>query len=152
LLAEGQPATMLDGDNLRHGLNADLGFTTADRNENVRRAGEVARLFSESGAVALVPVISPYAVDRDRIRAAHAEAGLPFIEVFVDTPLDECERRDPKGLYVKARAGEITGFTGIDDPYEAPLNAELVLRPTDGTPAQQAVKVIELLQARKAGG
>ena len=120
LLLEGQPATMLDGDNLRHGLNADLGFTTADRNENVRRAGEVAKLFAESGAVALVPVISPYAADRDRIRAAHEAAGLPFIEVFVDTPLEECERRDPKGLYVKARAGEITGFTGIDDPYEAP--------------------------------
>jgi bifunctional enzyme CysN/CysC len=151
LLADGQPATMLDGDNLRHGLNADLGFTTADRNENVRRAGEVARLFTESGAVALVPVISPYAADRDRIRAAHAAAGLPFIEVFVDTPLEECERRDPKGLYVKARAGEITGFTGIDDPYEAPEQPELVLRPTDGTPSQQAAKVIALLRERRSG-
>jgi bifunctional enzyme CysN/CysC len=150
LLLAGQPATMLDGDNLRHGLNADLGFTTADRNENVRRAGEVAKLFTESGAVALVPVISPYAADRDRIRAAHEAAGIPFIEVFVDTPLEECERRDPKGLYVKARAGEITGFTGIDDPYEAPVNPELVLRPTDGTPSQQAAKVIELLMAQRS--
>lgn len=149
LLAERQPATLLDGDNLRHGLNADLGFTAADRTENVRRAGAVAQLFAEAGSVALVPVISPYAADRDRVRAAHEAAGLPFVEVFVDTPIEECERRDVKGLYAKARAGEITGFTGIDDPYEAPVAAELILRPTDGTPAQQAARVIEHLRTRR---
>ncbi len=125
LLAEGQPSYLLDGDNLRHGLNGDLGFTAEDRTENVRRVSEVARLFADAGVVALVPVISPYRVDRDRAREIHVAAGLPFHEVFVDTPLEVCEQRDPKGLYVKARAGEITGFTGIDDPYEAPASPEL---------------------------
>ena len=121
LLALGRPAYVLDGDNLRHGLNADLGFSAADRAENVRRVGEVARLLADAGLVALVPVISPYRADRDRVRHAHDVAGLLFVEVFVDTPLELCERRDPKGLYRKARAGEFTGMTGIDDPYEPPL-------------------------------
>ncbi len=120
LVASGRPAYLLDGDNLRHGLNADLGFSAADRAENVRRVGEVARLLADAGVVAVVSLVSPYRADRDRVRAVHDEAGLPFVEVFVDTPLAVCEARDPKGMYAKARAGEITGFTGVDDPYEAP--------------------------------
>lgn len=117
----------LDGDNLRHGLNGDLGFSADDRTENVRRVGEVARLFADAGVVTLVPLISPYRAGRDHARALHQAADLPFFEVFVDTPIEICEQRDPKGLYAQARAGKITGFTGIDDPYEAPLAAELVL-------------------------
>jgi bifunctional enzyme CysN/CysC len=145
LVAAGRPAYRLDGDNLRHGLNADLGFSAADRDENVRRAGEVARLLADAGVVAIVPLISPYRAGRDRARAVHAEAGLPFLEVFVDTPIELCEQRDPKGLYAKARAGEITGFTGIDDPYEAPERPELVLTPADGDPAAQAARILALL-------
>jgi bifunctional enzyme CysN/CysC len=118
-------AYTLDGDNVRHGLNADLGFSTADRAENVRRVGEVARLMADAGLVALVPVISPYRSDRDAVRQAHQDTRLPFAEVHVATPLEECEDRDPKGLYAKARSGEITGFTGIDDPYEEPLQPEI---------------------------
>ena len=146
LLAEGQPSYLLDGDNLRHGLNGDLGFTAEDRTENVRRVSEVARLFADAGVVALVPVISPYRVDRDRARGIHVAAGLPFHEVFVDTPLEVCEQRDPKGLYMKARAGEITGFTGIDDPYEAPASPELRI-PTAETAVEDAVKMVRSLLA-----
>jgi adenylyl-sulfate kinase len=145
LVASGQPAYVLDGDNLRHGLNADLGFGAADRDENVRRVAEVARLFADAGLVALVPLISPYRHARERARRAHEVAGLPFVEVFVDTPIEICEARDPKGLYRKARAGEITGFTGIDDPYEAPLAPELVVYPDDGTVEDLAAVVIGLL-------
>ncbi len=147
LVSAGRPAYLLDGDNLRQGLNGDLGFTADDRAENVRRVGEVARLFADAGVVALVPVISPYLADRARVRNIHAMAGLPFAEVFVDTPLEVCEARDPKGLYAKARAGEITGFTGIDDPYEAPTSAELRLTPSDGEPAAQAAQVLSLLES-----
>ena len=129
LLADGFVAYLLDGDNIRHGLNADLGFGAADRAENVRRLGEVARLMADAGLVVLVPAISPYVVDRDRVRAAHAEAELAFVEVFVDTPLDVCEQRDPKGLYREARAGRLTGFTGIDDPYEPPVAPDLRVGP-----------------------
>jgi bifunctional enzyme CysN/CysC len=145
-LTAGRPAYLLDGDNLRHGLNGDLGFTAADRSENIRRVGEVARLFADAGVIALVPVISPYRADRARARVAHEQAGLPFVEVFVDTPLAMCESRDPKGLYAKARAGEITGFTGIDDPYEAPSQPELRLTPEDGTAQEQADRVLALLE------
>jgi bifunctional enzyme CysN/CysC len=145
LVASGRAAYLLDGDNVRHGLNADLGFSAADRTENIRRIGEVARLFADAGVVALVPVISPYRADRDRARAIHAAVGLPFVEVFVDTPLAVCEARDPKGLYARARAGEITGFTGIDDPYEAPEAPDLRLTPADGDPAAQAAQVLALL-------
>ena len=145
LVGLGRPAYRLDGDNLRLGLNADLGFTTADRDENVRRAGEVARLFAEAGVVAIVPLISPYRIGRDHARKIHLESGLPFYEVFVDTPLSICEQRDPKGLYAKARAGEIKGFTGIDDPYEASVRAELTLTPADGDPVAQATAVLALL-------
>jgi bifunctional enzyme CysN/CysC len=145
LVAAGQPAYRLDGDNLRHGLNADLGFSAVDRDENVRRAGEVALLLADAGVVALVPLISPYRAGRDRARAAHVAAGVPFVEVFVDTPIELCEQRDPKGLYAKARAGEITGFTGIDDPYEAPAGPELRLTPDDGDPVAQATAVLGVL-------
>jgi bifunctional enzyme CysN/CysC len=135
----------LDGDNLRHGLNGDLGFSADDRTENVRRVGEVARLFADAGVVVLVPLISPYRAGRDHARALHAAAGLVFLEVFVDTPIEECERRDAKGLYAKARAGELAGFTGIDDPYEPPLAAELVI-PGGATPAAAAAaRIVELL-------
>jgi bifunctional enzyme CysN/CysC len=146
LVSQGRPAYRLDGDNVRHGLNGDLGFSEVDRTENVRRVGEVARLMADAGVVAIVPLISPYRAGRDHARALHAEADLPFVEVFVDTPIELCEKRDPKGLYAKARAGEITGFTGIDDPYEAPLTPELVLVPEDGLPLEQAQKVEALLK------
>ena len=121
-------AYRLDGDNVRHGLNSNLGFSAEDRHENIRRIGEVAKLFADSGAVAITAFISPYRVDRDLARQIHDGAGLKFVEVFVDAPLEVCEQRDPKGLYRKARAGELRGFTGIDDPYEPPLRPELVLR------------------------
>jgi len=150
LVASRRPAYLLDGDNLRHGLNADLGFSAADRSENIRRIGEVARLFADAGVVALVPVISPYRADRDRVRQIHEAVGLPFVEVFVDTPIELCEARDPKGLYAKARAGEITGFTGIDDPYEAPDRPDLWLTPDHGDPATQAALVLHVLASLSA--
>jgi bifunctional enzyme CysN/CysC len=145
LIASGRPAYLLDGDNVRHGLNSDMGFGAADRTENVRRVGEVSQLFADAGLVSVVSLISPYREDRDRIRAAHERAGLRFIEVFVDTPLEVCEARDPKGMYAKARDGEITGFTGVDDPYEAPNNPDLVLRPGHGSPSAMADWVISLI-------
>jgi bifunctional enzyme CysN/CysC len=145
LVAAGRAAYLLDGDNVRHGLNVDLGFSEEDRTENIRRVGEVAALFADAGVVAVVPLISPFREARDRVRRRVEEAGLPFVEVFVDTPLDVCEQRDPKGLYAKARAGELRGMTGIDDPYEAPEHPDLVLRPDDGDPAAQAERVLALL-------
>lgn len=145
LVAAGRAAYLLDGDNLRHGLNGDLGFSAADRDENVRRVAHVARLLADAGLVAIAPLISPYRAARDQARAIHEAAGIRFLEVFVDTPLAECERRDPKGLYARARAGELTGMTGIDDPYEPPHHPELRLTPADGSPADQAARVLELL-------
>jgi bifunctional enzyme CysN/CysC len=127
LLEVGIAAARLDGDNLRHGLNADCGFDAAGRTEAVRRAGEAAALISGAGLVTLVAMISPYRADRDRVRARHAACGAAFLEVFVDAPLAVAESRDPKGLYARARAGEIRGFTGIDDPYEAPPAPEVRL-------------------------
>lgn len=147
LVERGQPCVRLDGDNVRHGLCSDLGFSETDRTENIRRVAEVAVLFAEAGVVALVPLISPYRAARDAARATTAAAGLRFVEIFVDTPIELCEQRDPKGLYAKARAGEITGFTGIDDPYEAPEHPELTLRPADGDPSTQARLVISLLDS-----
>jgi bifunctional enzyme CysN/CysC len=132
LVASGRPAYVLDGDNLRHGLNSNLGFSPADRKENIRRVAEVAKLLADAGVVAIVSLVSPYREDRDNAREIHQDAGLPFLEVFVDTPLEVCERRDPKGMYAKARRGEIRDFTGIDAPYEAPLRPDLLLRPADG--------------------
>lgn len=148
LVLSGRPAVLLDGDNLRHGLNGDLGFSEEDRRENVRRVGEVALLFAEAGVVALVPLISPFRASRDAARARVEQAGLRFVEVHVDTPIEVCERRDPKGLYAKARAGEIAEFTGISSPYEPPEAPELRLTPDDGDPVAQAVRVIELLRHR----
>ena len=146
LIAAGRPAYLLDGDNLRHGLNADLGFSARDRAENVRRVGAVAQLFADAGHVAIVSLISPYATDRDGARAEHAAAGLPFVEVYLDTPLEVCEARDPKGLYAKARAGEIPDFTGVDSPYEEPARPELVLRHADGDPETLAAAVLAYLE------
>ena len=140
----------LDGDNLRHGLNGDLGFSADDRTENVRRVGEVARLFADAGVISLVPLISPYRAGRDHARALHDAAGLAFVEVFVDTPIEVCEQRDPKGLYAKARAGELTGFTGIDDPYEAPLEPQLVLPGGAITVPDAVDAIVELLAGRVA--
>ena len=145
LVAAGRASYLLDGDNLRHGLNADLGFSAEDRAENIRRVGEVATLFADAGVVAVVPLISPYRSSRDAVRERVESAGLRFVEVHVATPLALCEERDPKGLYARARAGEITGMTGIDDPYEEPLHPELVLRPQDGDAAAQAGRVLDLL-------
>jgi bifunctional enzyme CysN/CysC len=127
LLQAGRSAYVLDGDNLRHGLNGDLGFSDADRAENVRRTAHVARLMADAGTVAIVSLVSPFAADRDQARRLVEAEGLPFLEVWVSTPVEECERRDPKGLYAKARAGELPGFTGIDGPYEAPAAPELEL-------------------------
>jgi bifunctional enzyme CysN/CysC len=127
LVGEGRPAFMLDGDNLRHGLNGDLGFGEEARTENVRRTAHVARLLAESGTIAIVGLVSPYARDREEAASLHAAVDLPFIEVFVDTPLALCEQRDPKGLYARARAGDLAGMTGVDAPYEPPANPDLVL-------------------------
>ena len=126
-LREGRSVYRLDGDNIRHGLNSDLGFSATDRHENIRRIGEVAALFADAGCVAIASFISPFASDRDEVRKLHRSAGLPFYEVYLKAPLAVCEERDPKGLYRRARAGEISEFTGIDSPYQAPRKAELVL-------------------------
>ncbi len=144
LLERGRPALILDGDNLRHGLNSDLGLSPEDRAENVRRVGEVAKLFAGVGWVAIVPVISPYRADRDKVRASHEADGVGYAEVFVDTPLSVCKVRDPKGLYARAERGEITGMTGMDAPYEAPLSPDLHL---DGTaPLESLLRhVLELI-------
>ncbi|HWF15059.1 MAG TPA: adenylyl-sulfate kinase [Acidimicrobiales bacterium] len=142
----GMHAFLLDGDNLRHGINGDLGFSDHDRKENVRRAGEVARMFAESGSLALIALICPFEEDRRLIRMLHEDVGLPFLEIFLATSLEECERRDPKGLYARARAGELPGFTGIDSDYEAPLSPDLVLAPGTGTVSEQVSQVLELLE------
>ncbi|MEI7716390.1 MAG: adenylyl-sulfate kinase [Mycobacterium sp.] len=147
LLEAGTPAYVLDGDNLRHGLNADLGFSMADRAENLRRLAHVAALLADSGQIVLVPAISPLAEQRELARTVHDDAGLAFVEVYCDTPIDECERRDPKGLYAKARAGEIAQFTGIDSPYQPPAHPELRLTP-DQTVEEQAQRILDLLGAR----
>jgi bifunctional enzyme CysN/CysC len=127
LVRAGRPAYLLDGDNLRHGLNGDLAFDEAARAENVRRTAHVARLLAECGAVALVSLVSPYAADRELAAALHAAEDLHFLEVFVSTPLEQCERRDPKGLYARARAGELTGLTGVGAPYEPPERPDVVV-------------------------
>jgi bifunctional enzyme CysN/CysC len=143
----GRPAFLLDGDNLRHGLNADLGFADRDRTENVRRAGEVAAMFAEAGSLALIALICPFAEDRQLIRTLHEQAEIPFAEIFVDTSIEECERRDPKGLYARARAGQLPGFTGIDSAYEVPLAPELVLGSEAGSLPERVSRVLELLES-----
>jgi adenylylsulfate kinase len=148
LVNRGVHSYRLDGDNIRMGLNKNLGFSAEDRAENIRRIGEVAKLFADSGSVAITSFISPYRADRDLCRALHDKDGIAFIEVFADTPIEVCEQRDPKGLYKKARAGQIKGFTGIDDPYEAPLKAELVLKPAQHSVDECVRQCLELLSAR----
>ena len=147
LLENGCPAYVLDGDNLRHGLNADLGFSMADRAENLRRLAHIATLMADSGLTVLVPAISPLEAHRELARTVHTEQGFDFFEVFCDTPLEDCERRDPKGLYAKARRGEITHFTGIDSPYQRPKNPDLRLTP-DRSPDELAQQVVDLLNDR----
>ncbi len=158
----GYQSVVLDGDNVRHGLNAGagmllnthgdefaerfgLGFSAIDREENIRRIGAVAEIFAQFGVIALTAFISPYRIDRDRVRNTLSDG--EFIEVFVDAPLEVCEQRDPKGLYKKARAGEIKGFTGIDDPYEEPLEPELVLQAAEITPDILAAEIMAYLKA-----
>jgi bifunctional enzyme CysN/CysC len=147
LLAAGRPAYVLDGDNLRHGLNADLGFSMDDRAENLRRLAHIATLLADSGQIVLVPAISPLEAHRELARTVHTEQGFDFFEVFCDTPLEDCERRDPKGLYAKARRGEITHFTGIDSPYQRPKSPDLRLTP-DQSPDELAQQVVDLLGTR----
>ena len=148
LVQRGHLAYVLDGDNIRHGLNKNLGFSAADREENIRRIGEVAKLFADCGVVTMTSFISPYRKDRDVVRALHVEGKLAFIEIHVATPIETCEQRDPKGLYKKARAGQLKGFTGIDDPYEAPLHPELTLDATSTSPQEAAIILIEYLQTK----
>ena len=158
----GKHSFVLDGDNVRHNLNASpkilaekhseefskrfgLGFSAQDREENIRRIGAVARLFAESGTIAITAFISPYRADRDSVRAMNQG---DFYEVYVATPLEVCEQRDPKGLYKKARAGEIKGFTGIDDPYEAPVSPELTIDGTNATPDELGDQVVAFLKEK----
>lgn len=149
LLQLGKRAFRLDGDNIRFGLNKDLGFSPKDREENIRRIGEVSKLFALSATTAITAFISPYQADRDIARKLHDQAGLPFIEVFVDASLEEVEKRDPKGLYKKARAGEIKDFTGISAPYEAPSSPEIHIK-TDSSSIEDGVKqMVAYLQEKK---
>ena len=142
LVRRGRAAYLLDGDNLRHGLNGDLGFGREARAENVRRAAHVARLFADAGVVALVSLVSPYEAERAQARQLHERDGLRFLEVYVSTPVSECERRDPKGLYARARAGEIHGFTGVNDPYEPPRQPDVELRAGE-TPHGAVERILE---------
>ncbi len=147
LEAEGERTFVLDGDDLREGLNSDLGFASEDRAENVRRVAEVALLFSSAAHLTLVTVISPYAKGRGHARARHEAAGVSFVEVHVATPLEVCEARDPKGLYRRARAGEIDRFTGVSDPYEVPESPEVVLATAGRSPEDAADEVLAFLRA-----
>lgn len=141
-------AYRLDGDNVRMGINRNLGFSAEDRTENIRRIGEVAKLFVDSGVIALSSFISPYAADRNEVRALHEAAGMDFIEVYVDCPLADAEARDPKGLYKKARAGEIRNFTGIDDPYEAPSAPEVHLHSESQSLDDEVAEILAALRQR----
>ena len=146
LVASGRLAYRLDGDNLRTGINGDLGFSRQERLENCRRVAEVARLFADAGLIAIVAVISPYAESRELARRIHDEAGLPFVEVFMATPAEVCAVRDPKGLYAKASTGTLESFTGIDDPYEVPDNPDLTIEPS--IPVDGAVDLVLAALAR----
>jgi adenylylsulfate kinase len=146
LIEAGRLAYRLDGDNVRHGLNSNLGFSAADRTENIRRIGEVAKLFTDAGLITIASFISPYRADRAAVRALHAPGD--FIEVYVKVSVAAAERRDPKGLYKKARAGQIKGFTGIDDPYEEPVEPELVIDTEAASPPQSAELIIQYLRDR----
>jgi adenylylsulfate kinase len=144
LTKKGFKCYVLDGDNVRHGLNNNLGFSDADREENIRRVGEVSKLFADAGMIVLSSFISPFRQDRRLVRELHQADDLPFIEVFVDTPLATCEERDPKKLYEKARRGEIKNFTGIDSPYEIPEHADLVITPRN-SPESSAIQIYDFL-------
>jgi bifunctional enzyme CysN/CysC len=146
LFAMSRHTMLLDGDNIRHGLNKDLGFTEADRVENIRRAGEVAKLMVDSGLIVICSFISPYRAERDMVRSLVGDG--EFLEVFVDTPIEECQRRDPKGLYSKAKAGKIKNFTGIDAPYERPTAPEIHLRTVGQQPLELAERVVHALAER----
>lgn len=148
LAKRGKLSYRLDGDNIRLGINKNLGFSAEDRTENIRRIGEISKLFVDTGVIVLSSFVSPYRADRDIVRKLHADGGMEFIEVFVDVPLEEAEKRDPKGLYKKARAGEIKNFTGISDPYEAPLAAEIVLNTHEMTLQQEVDTLLAALEAR----
>jgi adenylylsulfate kinase len=148
LVERGHLAYVLDGDNIRHGLNKNLGFSPADRNENIRRIGEVAKLFADAGVLTCTSFISPYRVDRDQARKIHEDAGLPFIEVYVQASVELCEQRDPKGLYKKARAGQLPEFTGVSAPYEEPLSPELVIDSGELSPQDATGLVLLYLTAK----
>lgn len=151
LIDAGRGAYLLDGDNLRCGLCSDLGFARRDREENVRRVGELALLLADSGTVAIAAVVSPYAQMREHVRERHEQDGLQFFEVFVDTPVKLCAERDPKGLYARAYAGDLDGFTGVDDPYQAPVDPELRLIPEMGF-ASTVDAVLDLLGVQRLTG
>ncbi|CAA9494731.1 MAG: Adenylylsulfate kinase [uncultured Solirubrobacteraceae bacterium] len=151
LLARGRAAYVLDGDNVRTGLCSDLGFGADDRRENVRRVAEVARLFADAGTLAVVALISPDAASRAAARRVHHDAGLPFLEVWMDTPLEVCEGRDPKGLYARARAGTLQGLTGVDAPYDRPDHPDVVLRTVTMTPEEEVAHVLRALDSAEAG-
>ncbi len=148
LHAQGRLVYRLDGDNVRLGINKNLGFSAEDRTENIRRIGEIAKLFVDAGVIVLSSFVSPYRADRDLVRKLHADGGIDFVEVYVDVPLEEAEKRDPKGLYKKARAGEIKNFTGISDPYEAPTSPELVLPSHQMSLQEEVDALLQLLASR----
>ncbi len=148
LTARGKLTYRLDGDNIRLGINKNLGFSAEDRTENIRRIGEISKLFVDVGVITLSSFVSPYRADRDLVRELHQQAGMDFIEVYVDVPLEVAEERDPKGLYKKARAGEIPNFTGISDPYEEPLNAEVVLNSHEMSLQQEVDILLQLMTDR----
>jgi adenylylsulfate kinase len=148
LLERGNLSYRLDGDNVRLGINKNLGFSAEDRTENIRRIGEIAKLFVDTGVIALSSFISPYRADRDAVRALHDAGDMDFIEIYVACSLEEAEKRDPKGLYKKARAGEIKNFTGIDDPYEEPLDPEIVLHSDTMSLEEEVGMLLQLLVDR----
>jgi bifunctional enzyme CysN/CysC len=145
LLRRGRPAFILDGDAVRHGLSADLGFSPDDRAENVRRVGEVSCLFAAAGVVAVVALVSPYRRDRELVRKTHADKGLPYYEVFLDTPVEVCAAKDTKGLYAMANQGRLSGLTGVDAPYESPEQPDLAVRRTEQSLEHMAEAVLGLL-------
>ncbi len=144
LVNRGHLAYVLDGDNIRFGLNKNLDFSAEDRTENIRRIGEVGKLFVDVGLLTLASFVSPYSEDRDAVRELMVEGD--FVEIFIDTPVEICEKRDPKGLYKKARMGEIPSFTGVSDPYEVPEKPEMIIKTADWTPEEAAVLIIEMLE------
>lgn len=148
LSKRGKLCYRLDGDNVRLGINKNLGFSAEDRTENIRRIGEISKLFVDAGVLTLNSFISPYRADRDLAREVHEKDGMAFLEIYVECALDEAEKRDPKGLYKKARAGEIKNFTGIDDPYEEPLKPEIHLRSDTMSLEQEVDTIIQELEQR----